>query len=141
MNANGGFEVIQLTGPVLEAKVDALAIASLGDPTKDPVFKSLDQALGGHLADAAKSESFEGKAGQVLSMHTHGRIPARRVIVVGAGSRGDFASSSMRDIAAQVAQTANKTNATSVGFVLPQLGANREQTLVQLAVEGLHLGT
>jgi leucyl aminopeptidase len=141
MNANGGFEVTQLTGPVLEAKVDALAIASFGDPTKDAVFKSLDQALGGHLAEVAKSESFDGKTGQVLSMHTHGRISAKRVIVVGAGARSDFANSSMRDVAAQVAQTANKINATSVGFVLPQLGANREATLVQLAVEGIHLGT
>src|SRR6476660_4804277 len=102
MSANGSFEVTQLTGPVLEAKVDALAIASFGDPGKDPVFKSLDQALGGHLAEVAKSESFEGKTGQVLSMHTHGRIPAKRVIVVGAGVRSDFANASMRDVAAAV---------------------------------------
>jgi leucyl aminopeptidase len=141
MNGSSALEVTQLTGPVLQANVDALAIASFGDPTKDPVFKSLDQALGGHLADAAKSESFEGKSGQVLSLHTHGRIPAKRVIVVGAGVRGDFANPSVRDIAAAVAQTANKINAATVGFVLPALGANREQTLVQLTVEGIHEGT
>jgi leucyl aminopeptidase len=141
MNAGSSFEVTQLTGPVLQANVDALAIAVFGDPTKDPVFKSLDQALGGHLADVAKCESFEGKSGQVLSMHTHARIAAKRVIVVGAGPRSDFANPSIRDIAAAAAQTANKINAASVGFVLPALGANRESTLIQLAVEGLHLGT
>lgn len=141
MNANGGFEVTQLTGPVLQASVDALAITSFGEPTKDPVFKSLDQALGGHLAEVARAESFDGKLGQVLSLHTHGRIAAKRVIVVGAGARGDFANASMRDLAAQVAQTASKINAATVGFVLPSFGGNREPTLVQLAVEGLHLGT
>jgi len=141
MNGGSAFEVTQLTGPVLQANVDALAITSFGDPAKDPVFKSLDQALGGHLADVAKSESFEGKTGQVLSMHTHGRIPAKRVIVVGAGARADFANPSIRDVAAAVAQTANKINATSVGFVLPSFGGNREPLLVQLAVEGLYLGT
>src|SRR3954447_9617546 len=136
MNATTGFEVTQLTGAVLQANVDALAITSFGDPAKDPVFKSVDQALGGHLAEVARHESFEGKTGQVLSLYTHGKLPAKRVIVVGAGARSDFANPSMRDIAASVAQAANKINAASVGFVLPQLGANREALLVQLAVEG-----
>ncbi|HSN28635.1 MAG TPA: M17 family peptidase N-terminal domain-containing protein, partial [Kofleriaceae bacterium] len=131
----------QLTGPVLQANVDALAITTFGEPGKDPVFKSVDQALGGHLAEVAKHESFEGKTGQVLSLYTAGRIPVKRVIVVGAGARGDFANSAMRDVAASVAQAANKINAASVGFVLPQLGANREAILVQLAVEGLYEGT
>jgi len=141
MNSTTTFEVTQLTGPILQANVDALAITTFGEPGKDPVFKSVDQALGGHLAEVAKHESFEGKTGQVLSLYTHGKLAAKRVIVVGAGARGDFASSSIRDVAAAVAQAANKINATSVGFVLPQLGANREAILVQLAVEGLYEGT
>jgi len=141
MNESSAFEVTQLTGLVLQANVDALGITSFGDPHKDPVFKLLDQALGGHLSEVAKSESFEGKTGQVLSMFTANRIPAKRIIVVGAGPRGDFANPSIRDVAAAVAQTANKINAASVAFVLPQLSANREAALVQLAVEGLYLGT
>jgi leucyl aminopeptidase len=141
MNAGSGFEVTLLTGPVLQAQVDALALMTFGEPGKDPVFKSFDQALGGALGEVAASESYEGKAGQVLSLFTANRIPAKRVIVVGAGPRTDFANPNIRDVVAQAAQTANKTNAASVGFVLPQLGGNREAALLQLAVEGLYLGT
>jgi leucyl aminopeptidase len=140
MDVNQGLEVTLLTGPALQAQVDVLALTTFGDPTKDPVFKSADQALGGHLAEVARHESFEGKSGQVLSLYTHGKLAAKRVIVAGAGARGDFSNPTMRDVAAAVAQAANRTGATSVGFVLPSLGAGREQLLVQMAVEGIHLG-
>ena len=140
MDTSAAVTVTVLTGPALNSQVDVLALTSFGDPTKDAVFKSADQALGGHLAEAAKHESFEGKTGQGLSLSTHGKLPAKRVVVIGAGARGDFTNSSMRDVTAMIAQAANKVNAASVGFVLPSLGANREANVVQLAVEGLHLG-
>jgi leucyl aminopeptidase len=128
------------TGP-LQSNVDLLAIVAFGAPSKDPLFKSLDQALGGVLADSIRSESFEGKSSQSIAVHTHGRLPAKRVVVVGAGTKSEFSNPSIRDIAAVVAQTANKVGAASVAFVLPALGANREAALVQLMTEGVLLGT
>jgi leucyl aminopeptidase len=112
----------------------------LGDPSKDAVFKAVDTALGGVLADVAKSESFEGKANQSITVHTHGRIPARRVLVLGGGARSELGNPSVRDLSATTAQLANKAGAASVGFVLPSLGAAREAMIVQMAVEGIFLG-
>ncbi len=134
-------KVTHLHGPALHAPVDLVAFVSFGDPTKDAIFKAADQALGGVLADVARSESFEGKSGQQIIVHTHGRIPARRVLVVGGGPRNEFANPNIRDLAAIVAQVANKSGAATVGFLLPQLGANREATLVQMSAEGVFLGT
>jgi leucyl aminopeptidase len=141
MDAQLAFEVTLLTAPALEAQVDLLAFTTFGDPTKDAVFKSADQAVGGHLTEVAKHESFEGKTGQLLTLYTHGKIAAKRIVVVGAGGRGDFTNASLRELAAAVAQTANKVGAASVGFVLPALGSNREALLAQMAVEGVHLGS
>src|SRR5262249_54236499 len=141
MDAKGGFEVSLLTGPALQAQVDVLAFATLGDPTKDVVVKSVDQGLGGALSDVAKSESFEGKSGHTLSLHPAGKLGAKRVVVVGGGPRGDFSNAHSRDVTAAVAQLANKAGAVSVGFMVPPVGANREATLVQMAVEGIFLGT
>src|SRR2546423_1016612 len=104
-------DITQLNGPALAAQVDLLAFTSFGDPNKDPVFKAVDKELGGALADVAKAESFEGKSGQTLALHTLGKIPAKRVLVVGAGPRNDFTNPSVRDVAASVAQTANKVGA------------------------------
>ena len=140
MDTNAATAVTLLTAPALAAPVDVLALTTFGDPSKDAVFKSADQALGGHLADVAKQESFDGKTGQVISVHTHGKVGAKRLVVVGAGGRSDFSNASIRDLTAVVAQYANKVNAASVAFVLPSLGANREAQIVQLASEGVHLG-
>ena len=130
-----------VSGPALQASVDLLAFTSFGDPTKDALFKSVDAALGGVLADVARSESFEGKTGQSISVHTHGRIPARRVLVIGAGARGEFGSPAVRDIAALAAQAANRSATGSVGFVVPALGTSREALLLQMIAEGVILGT
>ena len=125
MDANGGIELTLLQGPPQEAHVDLFAFTTFGDPSKDSFFKSIDSALSGVLSDVAKSESFEGKTGQSIVIHTHGRIPAKRILVVGAGGRSEFANHHIRDIAATVAQTANKASAASVGFVLPAIGGGR----------------
>ncbi|MBX3154563.1 MAG: leucyl aminopeptidase [Deltaproteobacteria bacterium] len=130
-----------LAGLVLQTSVDLLAIVTFGDPTRDAAFKALDGALSGVLADVARTESFDGKSGQVISVHSHGKVPAKRVVVVGAGARGDFANPQIRDVVATVAQAANRHGAASVGFLLPSFGASRETNLVQLAAEGVVLGT
>jgi leucyl aminopeptidase len=136
-----GVEIGHVSGPASQATVDLLAFTSFGDPTKDPLFKSVDAALGGVLSDVARSESFEGKTGQSIIVHTHGRLPARRLLVLGGGTRGEFANPAVREMTAHAAQAANRCGAATVGFVLPQLGANREPLLVQLASEGVLLGT
>src|ERR1041385_2987488 len=141
MDANGGIELTLLQGAPVEAHVDLFAFTTFGDPSKDSFFKSVDSTLGGVLSDVAKSESFDGKSGQSIVVHTHGRIPAKRILVVGAGSRSEFTNPHIRDIAATVAHAANKASANEIGFVLPALGGNREAPLIQLIAEGVLLGT
>src|SRR5215831_10029179 len=141
MDANGVIEVTLLHGAPAEAHVDLFAFTTFGDPSKDSFFKSVDSVLDGVLSDVARSESFDGKSGQSIIVHTHGRIPAKRILVVGAGSRNEFTNPHIRDIAATIAHAANKASAKDIGFVLPALGGNRELTLVQLVAEGVVLGT
>ena len=138
---DGVIELTLLPGAALQATVDLLAFVTFGDPAKDAGFKAVDGALGGVLADVAKAESFDGKAGQAISVHTHGRIPARRVLVIGGGAKSEFRAPNIRDATALAAQAANKSSSASVGFVLPALGGGREAALLQLAAEGVLLGT
>ncbi len=141
MDTKPGFEITHLPGPALQSPADLLAITVFGDPTKDATFKAIDAAVGGALSDIAKMETFEGKAAQVINLHTHGKIAARRVLIVGGGPRGDFTNAHIRDIAATVAQAANRLGCSSVAFVLPTFNAAREEALLQMTVEGFYLGT
>jgi leucyl aminopeptidase len=141
MDAKADIDVTSVTGLPLQAAVDLLAFTVFGDASKDPIFKSVDVALGGVLTEVARAESFEGKSGQAIALHAHGKLAAKRVMVVGAGPRADFANPGIRDLAATVAQAANKIGASTVGFVVPAFGANREAAIVQMAVEGVYQGT
>ena len=49
----------------------------------------VDAALEGLLSRCAKEEEFSGKEGQVLSLHTHGRIGPQRVALLGLGKEKD----------------------------------------------------
>ena len=133
-------EFRHVTDNALRAPADLLAFAVLGDPARDPFFKSVDEALGGELREAARSESFEGKSQQSLVLWTGGRLPARRVMVIGLGARGDLAAPGLRDAAAAAAQAANKVGAKQVVFVAPAAGGKLGDT-VQHLVEGVIAGT
>lgn len=141
MNTRNGLEVAAVTGPIWQVSADLVAFTVFGDPAKDSFFRSADQVLGGALMDVAVSESFQGKLGQSLTLYTHGKIPAKRVVVVGGGVRKEFTNAHIRDVTATVAQTANKSRAASAAFLLPALGSSREAALLQMAVEGVLLGS
>src|SRR5258705_7179634 len=93
----GAVTVTHLSGNALETAVDLFAFTAFGDPSKDAVWKAVDTALGGVLVDSAKAESFEGKAGPTLSLHTHGKIAPRPLLVIGAGAPADFANPAIPD--------------------------------------------
>lgn len=144
MDAKNEPAVIDLTHlpqAALAAQADLLAFTIFGDPAKDPLWKAIDQLLGGALTDTAKGESFEAKAGQHLLMYGFGKLATKRVLVLGGGVRGEFTNPMIRDVAATCAQIANKVGAASVAFVLPQLGANRTAAIVQHVAEGVVMGT
>jgi leucyl aminopeptidase len=141
MEARSGFDIVISSDPIASAAVDLLAFTTFGDPSKDATFKAFDAQLKGALSDIAKTELFEGKPGQVISLYTADRLAARRLLVVGAGPRNEFTNPQLRDLAATVAQTANKVGAATAGLLLPALGDAREASAVQLAAEGLYLGT
>jgi leucyl aminopeptidase len=77
--------------PLATVQADALVVGLYAEEPKlrDAVAR-LDKALSGHVADVMAAERFMGKPGQVTYVHTGGRLPARRLIVVGLGKRADL---------------------------------------------------
>ncbi len=51
------------------------------------VVLDLDRKLERHLSAAAKEERFRGKPDEALQLHTVGRLPAARVMLLGLGPR------------------------------------------------------
>ncbi|HYV43871.1 MAG TPA: M17 family peptidase N-terminal domain-containing protein, partial [Myxococcaceae bacterium] len=103
-----------------------------------PALKEADSALGGHLLEAAQQEGFSGKAEQSLVFHTHRKIAAARVLLLGLGQRARFTPEVMRLAAGRAARTAQRLKAKSAAFVLGEL-RDLEQCIKAVA-EGFVLG-
>jgi leucyl aminopeptidase len=131
-------EFQSVTGSPLEGTQDVFGFIVFGDPSRDATFKLLDKALGGVLSSCAKDEHFEGKSLQSLCVLTHGKLPHKRVLVIGAGPRSDFRTPALRDLAACAAATANKAGASSLALQVPP---GKDGNTYQLAVEGVILGS
>jgi leucyl aminopeptidase len=72
--------------------VDLLIVPlAVPDFTKDDTFKQLDQALGGELGRIAKLEEFTGKKGQSFTLHTFGKLKAKklRIMSIAGGPSSD----------------------------------------------------
>jgi leucyl aminopeptidase len=121
-------------------QADLLAVAVYQDAASDPAFKALDSALEGRASEQAAAEKFTGKAGQTLLV-AGADLPARRVLVLGAGDRSEFQPTSCRDLAAQAIKTAMRTGSRTVCIAGPTLTAKHHEAQVQHAVEGAVLGT
>src|SRR5438552_4780956 len=127
-------ELAKLRGDVL-----ALAVFE-EEPAKERAITTLDKALGGLVGRLLEEERFKGKKGQSLSLHTHGKISAARVLLLGCGPRKDFEPADMRPLAARAAKAALAAGAKSLVLLLPEFDRPGQERAVQLATEGIELG-
>jgi len=99
---------------------------------------ALDGALGKALLAAATQEGFKAKAGQKFAMHTLGKLPAARVLLVGLGAREKFGTESLRVAAGAAAKEALRSGGGTLAICAP-LAVEAEEE-VRAVVEGLGLG-
>jgi leucyl aminopeptidase len=129
-------------------KVDTAVLAVPvfeGNWDSEPMVKAVDAALGGLLVQSAKDEGFKGKSDQAFSFHTHGKIRARKVCLLGAGKRERAHLGGVRDLATRAVRAASR--ARSIAIAVPALeglagggeGAGRE-ALVKALAAGAALG-
>ena len=83
--------------PLASVEADALVVGLYAEePKLRDVVARLDKAIGGQLADVMAAERFQAKPAQVTYVHTGGKLPARRLIVVGLGKRADLTLETVR---------------------------------------------
>jgi leucyl aminopeptidase len=98
----------------------------------------LGKELSALLRTAAAQEGFSAKADQSFVLHTHGKVKAERVLLIGLGKRERFRTETLRLGAGKVAKLAAKLRAADAAFHLPQTDSIEES--VRAVVEGLLLG-
>jgi leucyl aminopeptidase len=126
----------------LKTQVDLLVIASDDQdaPIETPAIAEIDKALAGSLLHAMSAQRFSGKPGQVLVIHTQGRVPATQVALVGTESRDTQTASALKTLGGRAVRLAAAQGATSLALLLPARLLKDPATAAQTLTEGLLLG-
>lgn len=114
--------------------------AVIGVASERPSFgahlQGVDASLGGALVDIAGREGFTGAPGQVFSLHTHGKLAAGRVVLVGCGPAEKLDVDGFRRLAGAAVRQAEKVKARRAILVVPDAGTVRDAARVEAAAEG-----
>lgn len=120
---------------------DMLALGVFKDsPRLEGTAAKIDAALGGMLSTVLAEERFEAKPTHGLILHSHGKLRAKRIIVVGLGEKSAFTLDHLRQAAATVVRRAADVHAKHLVFPPLTIRPHTLQTLTQARIEGLLLG-
>jgi leucyl aminopeptidase len=127
--------------PLASVATEAVIVGVYADDKKlrDPAAR-VNEASGRALSAVLEAEKFQGKAGHVTHLHANGAQPARRIVVVGLGKRGETTAETLRRAAAAGLRRARDLGARVVAMEV--LGDRLPaRTRAQAVVEGAILGT
>jgi len=97
----------------------ALVIGCFED-AKDELYAALDSELGGCLARLAASREFTGKTNSSRLLHTLGKLPCERLLLVGLGKRAELDSERLRQAAGTAMQALRSARVASFSSALCQ---------------------
>jgi len=131
-------------GRIEKEGADALVLTHYeGDTKLEAEAGVVDRALGGWLRELLKSKEFTGSVNQTALVHTRGKIPSKRVLLVGLGKKKDAKVDNVRQAMATGIKRARQAGArTCVAPVQNNAGSGRtsELELSQALAEGAVLG-
>jgi len=133
--------ILRSAATPLEAKADLLIVGVFEGSEITPASK-LDAALGGHLAVHVREEEFKAKEGASMAIHTHDKLPYRKLALLGLGDRKGFDLRRLRSATARAAKLAAASKAKTLALWLPfEKASKKPAEAVQAAAEGLLLGS
>ncbi len=103
----------------------------------------LDRSLSGSLGELLQSKEFEGKANEVVLFHTHGKIPAKRLILVGLGKKHDLGLDQIRQALGHAVKRVRQARSSVFTVALPTIAprGTTPMDVAQAMAEGAILGS
>lgn len=126
----------------LKAESDCLVLTLSEGEKPAGVVGQVDDALDGAISGLISDGELRGELNQVSVLHTYGRIPTKKVVVVGVGKPSELSPDRLRQAAGTSLKKAREIGAKNVSAPLPEVrleGAG-DGDLSQVFVEGAILG-
>ncbi|MGP8080743.1 MAG: leucyl aminopeptidase [Dehalococcoidales bacterium] len=101
-----------------------------------------DKALDGEITKLIKQGEIKGKLGEVSILHTMGKIPAGKAVILGLGKSQDLNADKIRIAMADACRTLRKKGAKKLETTLVGVGVNNiyPETAAEAITEGAILG-
>ncbi len=135
------------TGRMDQEAADVIILSHFeGDLTLQGETAAVDKALGGQIRNVLTSGEFSGKPNQLLLLHVQGKIPARRVLLVGLGKKKDAGLEQVRQAMGTAARYVRDLSLKSFSTVIHGRGLSASggrggaREAAQAVVEGSLLG-
>ena len=103
---------------------------------------AVDRALDGAISRLIEDGELQGKYGELTLVHTLGRLPSPRVLVVGLGKAEEFTLDRVRDLAASSARHLRRLRLESFATIThgAGIGGLEAEACAQAITEGIILG-
>ena len=119
-------KVRKVTESYADVRVGLLALPVFEGATRGAAFRAVDDAMGGALGRVVREERFSRRDGSSLLVHTHGRIGAARVLLVGLSKSSHWPEPTARRFAHAAVANARRRRARRVALAWPFVGSRRE---------------
>ena len=137
-------EIKVIAGDIAGIEADAILLNHFEDmKSPDGETAAVDRALGGAVSQLIKQGEIKGKLNEITMLHSFGKLPAARVVVVGLGKKSDLSVNKVRGAVAETCRWLRAREISTIATV-PQ-GANINNIgpgdAAQAIAEGALLGT
>ena len=137
-------EIKVSTGKIEETKAGAVVVSCFEAETQlTGIIATIDKALDGAVTQLISQGEIKGKLNEVTLIHTLGKLPAARLIILGLGKRSEITKDKIRAAAAAVLRFARQKRIPDVAATALGSGSTDVSTAdsAQVITEGCLLGT
>lgn len=130
---------------IAEKESSEITVLGLFENTKKltGIVASFNKALGGIINDILKRRDFKGKQNEVLIFPTYGKIPAKRIMLVGLGKKDKFSLDKIRQASGTAARRVQNMGVKSLVSTLQELDSYEDvsaESCAEAVVTGSTLG-
>ena len=136
-------EIKATTGDIANIKADAIIFSHFeGIKKPEGVAADIDKKMDGVISNLIKQKDIKGKLNEITLLHSPGRLPAARAVVLGMGKKQELTVNKVRGATAEACRYLRRRGVSGIASVIIGDGINKVNTnsAVQAIAEGAVLG-
>jgi leucyl aminopeptidase len=136
-------EIKVIAGDIAATEADAIMVSYFeGTDHLEGDIAAVDRALGGAIAQLISQGEIKGKPSEITLVHSLGKLPAARVVVIGLGKAAELKVNKVREAVAETCRWLRRKGITTLATVAPGAGINHisPHDAAQATIEGAVLG-